>query len=184
MFYHIQLRASELSRATGTDNEHLQLQRLWAALNTVRLPGPGDQEAQNAAISAVLTALEKIAPLNELEGMLATLMLATHNTAMDCLRRATLPEQTFVGRPENLKHTARFLNLYTRQVEALDKHRGKGQQKITVEHVQVHARGPAISGSADASGRTPNGADVGERKCLANDPAPAAPSCHTAKALS
>ena len=33
---------------------------------------------------------------------------------------------------------------YERQLAALDKHRGKGQQKITVEHVTVQAGGQAI----------------------------------------
>jgi hypothetical protein len=35
-------------------------------------------------------------------------------------------------------------------MEALDKHRGKGQQKITVEHVTVEAGGQAIVGNVRA----------------------------------
>ena len=31
-------------------------------------------------------------------------------------------------------------------LEALNKHRGKGQQKVTVEHVHVHQGGQAIVG--------------------------------------
>lgn len=34
--------------------------------------------------------------------------------------------------------------MYVRQLETLDKHRGKGQQKITVEHVTVNAVGRGI----------------------------------------
>jgi len=34
--------------------------------------------------------------------------------------------------------------------EALDKHRGKGQQKVTVEHVHVHRGGQAIVGAVKA----------------------------------
>ena len=44
--------------------------------------------------------------------------------------------------------------LYTRQLEALDKHRGKGQQKITVEHVNVHAGGQAVVGTVETSQKT------------------------------
>jgi hypothetical protein len=33
------------------------------------------------------------------------------------------------------------------QVEALQRYRGKGQQKVTVEHVHVHAGGQAIVGA-------------------------------------
>ena len=171
----VELRAAELSRATGTENEHLQLQRLRAVLNTVWLPGPQDHDEQNSVIAAVLAALKKIAPLDELEGMLAAQMVATHNTAMECLRRAMLAEQTFEGRQENLKYAAKFLGLYTRQIEAFDKHRGKGQQKITVEHVQVHAGGQAIVGHVDAKGRKTTGADTDDAKRLANNPDPAVP---------
>jgi hypothetical protein len=32
-------------------------------------------------------------------------------------------------------------------METLDKHRGKGQQKVTVEHVHVHQGGQAIVGN-------------------------------------
>ena len=31
--------------------------------------------------------------------------------------------------------------------EALNRHRGKGQQKVTVEHVHVHAGGQAVVGA-------------------------------------
>jgi hypothetical protein len=37
-------------------------------------------------------------------------------------------------------------------VEALNRHRGKGQQKVTVEHVTVNAGGQAIVGSVQARG--------------------------------
>ena len=36
---------------------------------------------------------------------------------------------------------------------ALDKHRGKGQQKVTVEHVYVHAGGQAVVGMVETQGR-------------------------------
>jgi len=37
-------------------------------------------------------------------------------------------------------------------VEALNRHRGKGQQKVTVEHVHVHAGGQAIVGNVGTPG--------------------------------
>ena len=50
----------------------------------------------------------------------------------------------------NLRHAARLMGLYERQVAALDKHRGRGQQKVTVEHVHVEAGGQAIVGHVEA----------------------------------
>ncbi|MBO0332611.1 hypothetical protein J0X12_03235 [Sneathiella sp. CAU 1612] len=40
----------------------------------------------------------------------------------------------------------------TQQMEALNKHRGKGQQKMTVEHVHVNEGGQAIIGTVEGGG--------------------------------
>ena len=37
-------------------------------------------------------------------------------------------------------------------LDALNRHRGKGQQKVTVEHVHVHAGGQAIVGAVHSGG--------------------------------
>ena len=37
-------------------------------------------------------------------------------------------------------------------LEALNRHRGKGQQKVTVEHVHVHSGGQAIVGTVQGGG--------------------------------
>lgn len=38
-----------------------------------------------------------------LQGMIAAQLIAAHDAAMECYRRAMLSEQTFAGRRENLK---------------------------------------------------------------------------------
>jgi hypothetical protein len=38
-------------------------------------------------------------------------------------------------------------------LDTLNRHRGKGQQKVTVEHVHVHKGGQAIVGNIEAQGR-------------------------------
>jgi hypothetical protein len=48
------------------------------------------------------TFLAGVEPKDELEGMLAAQLLASHNAAMECYRRAMIAEQTFEGRKENL----------------------------------------------------------------------------------
>jgi hypothetical protein len=52
--------------------------------------------------SASLSFLAGVEPKDELEGMLAAQLLASHNAAMECYRRAMISEQTFEGRKENL----------------------------------------------------------------------------------
>ena len=41
-------------------------------------------------------------PSDEIEGMVAARLVATHNAAMECYRRAMIPDQSFEGRRENL----------------------------------------------------------------------------------
>lgn len=105
-------------------------------------------------LKAAIAALQGINPKGEMEGMLAVQMVATHNAAMECLRRAMIRDQTFEGRDQNLKHASKLLSVYARQIETLDKHRGKGQQKVTVEYVNVEAGGQAIVGDVNPDGRS------------------------------
>jgi hypothetical protein len=53
---------------------------------------------------ASLSLLAGISPNDEFQGMLAAQLLASHNAAMECYRRAMIGEQTFEGRRENLSH--------------------------------------------------------------------------------
>jgi hypothetical protein len=58
-----------------------------------------------------------------------------------------LREQTYEGREQNLKHATKLMGLYERQVAALDKHRGRGQQNVTVKYIHVAEGGQAIVGN-------------------------------------
>ena len=158
---------------TGSTDENLTLVLVNQVAGTLWTPA-GLSEAQ--VVKAALAAMGGLAPRDELEGMLAAQMVATHAAAMECLRRAMIDGQTIEGRDQNLKHATKLLGVYARQVEALDKHRGKGQQKITVEHVTVNAGGQAIVGNVE--GRAT--AASAEPLALSNDPAPLAPEIDAA----
>ena len=69
-------------------------------------------------------------------------------------------DQTFEGRKESLNQANKLSRTWATLLEALNRHRGKGQQKVTVEHVHVHAGGQAVVGNVEApeSGR-PGGGD-------------------------
>jgi hypothetical protein len=54
-----------------------------------------------------------------------------------------LPGQIDYGREMNLTHAAKLTRGNAAQVEALAKHRNKGKQKITIEHVHVYQGGQA-----------------------------------------
>jgi len=105
-----------------------------------------DCEALEKQVRATAAALMGIGPKDELEGMMAAQLIAAHNAAMECYRRAMIGDQTFVGRRENLNQANKLSRTYTTLLAALNRHRGKGQQKVTVEHVHVHSGAQAVVG--------------------------------------
>lgn len=111
-----------------------------------------DEETKDLQLTGNVAALEGIAPRDELEGMMAAQLLAAHNAAMECYRRAMLPDQTFEGRNQNLNHATKLSRTWATLLNTLNKHRGKGQQKVTVEHVHVHEGGQAIVGTVEHPG--------------------------------
>jgi hypothetical protein len=125
-----------------------------------------DAEDRTSQVRATLAAMSGMKPQDELEGMLSGQLIASHNAAMECYRRAMIEEQTFEGRRENLNQANKLSRTYAALVEALDRHRGKGQQHVKVEHVHVHQGGQAIVGAI-----TPGGGDARKSKDQPHTPA-------------
>jgi len=138
-------------KATGSKELEVHLARIKEISSSIWLPEELSEKERDRRLLAAVNMFAEIKPQNGLEGMLATQMVATHSAAMECLRRAMIPSQTFAGAEQSLKHANKLLQTFARQLEALDKHRGKGQQKITVEHVTVEAGGQAIVGNVTAA---------------------------------
>lgn len=115
---------------------------------------------------------------------MAAQMIAVHNATMECFRRATFRDLSLEQYASFLKHGQKCAALFQRQMEALDRRRGKGQQKVTVEHVHVGPGGQAIVGNVDLSqGRKGHGAKAVEGQDpppppldLRNDPVEVAPA--------
>jgi hypothetical protein len=144
-----------LLAATGSKSHAFGLALIERAINALWIPDKSDKEAVSKAMQLAVDALMELKPRDAAEGMLAAQMIASHEAAMECMRRAMLPNQTFHGRDQNLKHAAKMMSLYERQLAALDKRRGGGRQKITVEHVTVEAGGQAVVGDVYADALSP-----------------------------
>ncbi len=111
-----------------------------------------DNDSCDQQYDATIAGLIGIGPKDEIEGMIAAQLLGAHNAAMECYLRAMLGEQTFEGRRENLSQANKLSRTYAVLLDALNRHRGKGQQKVTVEHVHVHAGGQAVVGVVESPG--------------------------------
>jgi hypothetical protein len=130
---------------------------------------------------AAVDALIGMAPRDEFEGMIAAQLIACHNASLECYWRAMIGEQTFEGRRENLNQASKLSRTYTTLLESLNRHRGKGAQKVTVEHVHVHEGGQAIVGNVESRGGgfAPKSED--QPHALAHAPGTTMPSTDTTR---
>ena len=142
------LGAVGLSESCGTIDDQLAGTLLDQAQKTLFYPSTSKIDKCNIVIAA----LHGIKPKDELEGMLAVQMVGVHNLAMEFMKRAMLPEQTGEGVDCNVNRATKLLRTFTAQIEALNRHRGKGQQKVTVKHVHVNEGGQAIVGVVGRGG--------------------------------
>jgi hypothetical protein len=147
----------ELKAIGGSQSDHWNQTIANQAVRTL-WTAHSDAKTLDSQHSATVSALVGIGPKDEMEGMIAAQLIAAHNAAMECHRRAMLGEQTFEGRRENLAQANKLSRTYATLLDALNRHRGKGQQKVTVEHVHVHSGGQAVVGLVE----TPGGRDQGK----------------------
>lgn len=105
----------------------------------------------NSHVNSALAMFEELEPEGGNQTMLAAQMVALHTAAMDCFRRAAVPNQTFEGRDLNLKFGVKLSAAYARHVEAMSKLKRNGQQNVNVRHVHVHEGGQAVVGNVKAN---------------------------------
>jgi hypothetical protein len=112
-----------------------------------------DAEAAKKA-DDLLAMMGELKPQDGFEGIMISQMIMVHKQAMAILGQANLEgnrnrrdiQESLISR------YVKLMRLYTQQLEALDKHRRGGNQKMTVEHVHVHEGGQAIVGNVNQGG--------------------------------
>ena len=110
-----------------------------------------DPETSKRLLQGSLEALAGIAPRDEIEGMLTAQLIVCHHAAMECFRRAATTDQPGL-RNDNFNHANKLLRTHAMLIEALNRHRGKGGQRVTVEHVHVHSGAQAVVGNVAREG--------------------------------
>jgi hypothetical protein len=109
----------------------------------------GDPRSGSMVHKSTRAAVHSLGARDGLEALLAVQMVGVHNLAMKFLANAALEDQTDYGREVSVNRANRLLRTFTVQVEALKKHRSKGEQHFTVEHVHVHSGGQAVVGAVN-----------------------------------
>ena len=104
---------------------------------------------KDESINGIMAALQAINPCDELEGMLAVQMVGIHHLSMTMMHRAANGDQPSNVVQDQVNRVTKLSRTFIAQLEALNKHRGKGQQKMTVEHIHVNEGGQAVIGNLE-----------------------------------
>ncbi len=140
--------ASVIRKLFATDETSLFINLFTNAVSA--LPNSIDHESRS---DMVLQQLAETPPQDVTETRMQLQSLALYTQGMKYLSKAG--EQDMMSHAEHyLKHAAKLLRLHNETVEALDKHRRGGDQKIVVQHVNVNDGGKAaiMTGNFEARG--------------------------------
>ena len=127
-------------------------------------PGKASENALNFMISVVTDTK----PRDHLEAMLAAQMAAIHIATMKVGSRLSdaedIPRQDSAGALFN-----KLARTFAAQMETLKRYRTGGEQKVTVQHVNVGEGGQAIVGNVtQAAAKGPQAKDAPEQNALAD----------------
>ena len=135
----------------GTTCEKQAAALLGHCLKVLKSEERSEDNPSNDERIFMLSIIRDIAPRDPIERMLAVQMAATHV--------ATIRSARWLANTDNIAqvqaHYTGFNKLgrtFAAQVEALRKHRTGGEQRVTVQHVNVSDGGQAIVGNVQHGG--------------------------------
>ncbi|MFL5162019.1 MAG: hypothetical protein ACJ8CZ_06170, partial [Microvirga sp.] len=127
------------------------------------IPGSHAPDQRNHIAQAVITGQMALKLTDPVEAMLSAQMIAANAAGLDLYRRAWIPEQSFEARTKYLALADKAARTVALLTEALDRHRGRGQQQITVKHVTVNADQAVVADQVVTGAQRAGGGD-GSRK--------------------
>ena len=150
-----QLLAETLRRVCGVKTPEVAYALASQVANLQVWTRPDPEEPVDALMRATHLLLE-LAPKTGAEALLSVQMLGVHEAATAFLRQATVEDQTVDGADRNVLRATRLMRLFTEQLDAMAKLKGRtSQQRVTVEHVHVYRGGQAIVGAVNATKPAP-----------------------------
>jgi hypothetical protein len=127
-------------------------QRL-ANLVGAAMPGQSNRDAAIEANKAVWGAMVDIAPADPIEGILIAQLMAANEASLCMYRRGwEQPPEYFEARTKYLQLADKAARTVVLLTERLDHHRGRGQQQITVKHVNNVTADQAIIADSVTTG--------------------------------
>jgi hypothetical protein len=135
--------AANVVAATGCANKagyHILAQTI-SAMNRASYSDPAADMMQTTQESLIA-----MKPNDIQEGLLCSRMITLHNHAMALLQAAAHPDSNSRSIDFCYKNGMKLMRLANEHLEALNRHRRKGEQKVTVthQHVTVNEGGQAV----------------------------------------
>lgn len=84
---------------------------------------------------------------DEIEALIGSHLYCLNILIIKFLTNANAREQTFEGSDANVERACKLLRAFNSQLEQLNKYRNKGEQRMTVEHVNINKGGQAVFGN-------------------------------------
>ncbi len=139
-------REMALEEIFGTDQPDQALALFSQCMKVLKRDESSDEHPGHDERQFLLSIIRDLAPRDAVERMLAVQLAATHV--------ATIRSARWMAKADNLPQLEAHYTGYNKlartfaaQVEALRKHRTGGEQRVTVQHVNVSDGGQAIVGN-------------------------------------
>jgi hypothetical protein len=158
----------------GGESEKWNLRQMRLVVSA--LPGVNTRDKKSAGEigSAVISGLMDVKPADPVEGMLTSQMMVAHEAALAMYRYAwAQPPEHFEARCRYLLMADKAQRTLALLTERLDRHRGAGQQSITVKHVTVNADNAIVGDVNQAPGVAPSAEIKGQPHALGHAIQPA-----------
>ena len=114
---------------------------------TIGILNVGSFTNKEINVNSILAVINGLGCEDEVEAIIGTHISWLNVLILDCIRRGYSTDNTFEGRDANINRACKLLRAFSSQMDTLNKYRNRGNQKMTVEHVNINEGGQAVFGS-------------------------------------
>jgi hypothetical protein len=130
---------------TGASNSTVGLQWL-TSIGKAIVPAKADLKEFVRQMETVALTMRALTPQDEFEGQLIAQLVVLHEHAMEWLGKAMRTDRVDFSNVY-INGASKLLTRHHETLETLLKYRRRGEQRVVVEHVNVHNVGQAIVGN-------------------------------------
>jgi hypothetical protein len=142
--------AGSLFKYTGANDLGLALQILNQT-KSFQLTTNSSEFERKTVFETTDAMMLELNPRDVLEGTLISYMIGARHAFVVTMQDAMDPNRDHALRIKDQEMAMKWSRHFLQQMEALSKYRGKGQQKITVEHIKIEAGAQAIVGCVNTT---------------------------------